>query len=52
MGPVAGPDTRPRGHPRADRGDGLVFVGLGLFGYFIRRAAKKEQEREREDGES
>ena len=27
----------------------LVFVGLGLFGYFIRRSAKKEQEQERED---
>ena len=25
----------------------LVFVGLGLFGYFIRRSAKKEREREK-----
>jgi hypothetical protein len=24
----------------------LVFVGLGLFGYFIRRSAKRERERE------
>jgi hypothetical protein len=27
----------------------LVFVGLGLFGYFIRRSAKKEQEREEDE---
>jgi hypothetical protein len=26
----------------------LVFVGLGLFGYFIRRSAKKEREREQQ----
>ena len=25
---------------------GLVFVGLALFGYFVRRSAKKEQEKE------
>jgi hypothetical protein len=24
----------------------LVFVGLGLFGYFIRRSAKNEREKE------
>ncbi len=30
---------------------GSVFLGLALFGYFIRRSAKKEQERqEQEDG--
>ena len=29
---------------------GSVFVALAVFGYFIRRSAKKEQERER-DGE-
>jgi hypothetical protein len=27
---------------------GSVFLGLGLFGYFIRRSAKKEQDQERE----
>lgn len=27
---------------------GSVFVGLALFGYFIRRSAKKEKEREQE----
>jgi hypothetical protein len=27
---------------------GSVFLGLALFGYFLRRSAKKEQERERE----
>ena len=27
---------------------GIVFVGLGVFGYFLWRSAKKE--REREDG--
>jgi hypothetical protein len=33
---------------------GLVFVGLALFGYFVRRSAKKEREPEdeREDDES
>jgi hypothetical protein len=25
-----------------------VFVALGVFGYFIRRSAKKERERERD----
>jgi hypothetical protein len=25
---------------------GSVFVALGVFGYFIRRSAKKERERE------
>jgi FtsH-binding integral membrane protein len=25
----------------------IVFVGLGVFGYFLRRSAKKERERER-----
>jgi hypothetical protein len=27
---------------------GSVFVGLGVFGYFIRRSAKKEQAKEDE----
>jgi len=27
---------------------GSVFVGLAIFGYFIRRSAKKEREREKE----
>jgi hypothetical protein len=26
----------------------IVFLGLGVFGYFIRRSAKKEREREEE----
>ena len=30
----------------------LVFVGLALFGYFIRRSAKKERERENESKRS
>jgi hypothetical protein len=25
---------------------GTVFVGLAVFGYFVRRSAKKEKERE------
>jgi hypothetical protein len=28
---------------------GSVFVALGIFGYFIRRSAKKEREQEKED---
>ena len=27
----------------------IVFVGLAIFGYFIRRSAKKEREREEKD---
>jgi hypothetical protein len=27
---------------------GSVFLGLGIFGFFIRRSAKKEREREEE----
>jgi len=27
---------------------GSVFVALAIFGYFIRRSAKRERERERE----
>ena len=27
----------------------LVFVGLALFGFFIRRSAKKEREREEQE---
>jgi hypothetical protein len=27
---------------------GIVFVGLAVFGYFVRRSAKRERERERE----
>jgi hypothetical protein len=26
----------------------IVFVGLAVFGYFVRRSAKKERDRERE----
>jgi hypothetical protein len=28
---------------------GSVFLGLAIFGYFLRRSAKKERERERQD---
>jgi len=28
---------------------GSVFVALGVFGYFIRRSAKKERESEHDD---
>ncbi|HZR92630.1 MAG TPA: hypothetical protein VFA44_09550 [Gaiellaceae bacterium] len=28
---------------------GSVFVGLTVFGYFIRRSAKKEREQERDN---
>jgi len=28
---------------------GSVFLALAVFGYFIRRSAKREQERERKD---
>jgi hypothetical protein len=30
----------------------IVFLGLGVFGYFIRRSAKKEREREEESDKS
>jgi hypothetical protein len=30
----------------------LVFAGLALFGYFIRRSAKKEREREKHSDRS
>jgi hypothetical protein len=51
MGPVAGLILAHGGIPGLIAETSLVFVGLGLFGYFIRRSAKKEREREndRED---
>lgn len=51
MGPVAGL-ILPLAHggiPGLIGETGSVFVGLALFGYFIRRSAKKEKEREQED---
>ena len=30
----------------------LVFVGLAIFGYFIRRSAKKEREQEEKSDQS
>ena len=46
-GMSAGP--RARRHPGPDRGDGPRLRRPGLiFGYFIRRSAKKEREREKE----
>jgi hypothetical protein len=30
---------------------GSVFLVLGVFGYFIRRSAKKEREKEKEQGQ-
>ena len=51
MGPVAGLILAHGGIPGLIAETSLVFLGLGLFGYFIRRSAKKEREREndRED---
>ncbi|HEY8774774.1 MAG TPA: hypothetical protein VIM05_09410 [Gaiellaceae bacterium] len=46
MGPVAGLILAHGGIPGLIAETSLVFVGLGLFGYFIRRSAKKERERE------
>ena len=36
----------PGGIPGLIAETSLVFVGLALFGYFIRRSAKKQRERE------
>ena len=48
MGPVAGLILAHGGIPGLIAETSLVFVGLGLFGFFIRRSAKKEREREKE----
>ena len=48
MGPVAGLVIAHGGVPGLIAETSLVFVGLGLFGFFIRRSAKKEREREGE----
>jgi hypothetical protein len=29
----------------------IVFLGLGVFGYFVRRSAKKERERDDESNQ-
>jgi hypothetical protein len=52
MGPVAGLILAHGGIPGLIAETSLVFVGLGLFGYFIRRSAKKEREREEESNRS
>jgi hypothetical protein len=46
VGPVAGLILAHGGIPGLIAETSLVFAGLGLFGYFIRRSAKKERERE------
>ena len=51
MGPLAGLVLAHGGIPGLIGETGSVFLGLALFGYFIRRSAKKEKEREREDDE-
>ena len=48
MGPVAGLVIAHGGIPGLIAETGSVFLGLGIFGYFIRRSAKKEREREEE----
>ncbi len=48
MGPVAGLILAHGGIPGLIVETSLVFVGLGLFGYFIRRSAKKEQAKDDE----
>ena len=49
MGPVAGLILAHGGIPGLIGETGSVFVALGAFGYFIRRSAKKEKERETGD---
>jgi hypothetical protein len=48
MGPVAGLILAHGGIPGLIAETGSVFLGLAIFGYFIRRSAKKEREREAE----
>ena len=52
MGSVAGLILAHGGIPGLIAETSLVFLGLGLFGYFIRRSAKKEREREDESKRS
>jgi hypothetical protein len=47
MGAVAGLIVAHGGIPGLIAETGSVFVGLAIFGYFIRRSAKREKERER-----
>jgi hypothetical protein len=46
MGAVAGLIVAHGGIPGLIAETGSVFLGLAIFGYFIRRSAKKERERE------
>jgi hypothetical protein len=46
VGPVAGLVLAHGGIPGLIAETGSVFLGLAIFGYFIRRSAKKERERE------
>jgi len=47
VGPVAGLILAHGGIPGLIAETGSVFVGLAIFGYFIRRSAKKEREASR-----
>jgi hypothetical protein len=46
VGPLAGLVLAHGGIPGLIAETGSVFLGLGIFGFFIRRSAKKERERE------
>ena len=54
MGPVAGLDliVAHGGIPGLIAETGSVFLGLAVFGYFIRRSAKKERERKEDSNRS
>lgn len=52
MGLVAGLVLAHGGIPGLIAETSLVFVGLAIFGYFIRRSAKRERERERKSNRS
>ena len=49
MGPVTALILAHGGIPGLIAETGSVFVVLAVFGYFIRRSAKKEREREKDD---
>jgi hypothetical protein len=46
MGAFAGLIVAHGGIPGLIAETGSVFLGLAIFGYFIRRSAKKEKQRE------
>ena len=50
MGALAGLIVAHGGIPGLIGETGSVFLGLAIFGYFIRRSAKKENQRD-ENGE-